>query len=89
MFDAADVIGLVGGVLIIIAFADANASETFDKLRFNAMNLMGAVLLIISLWVHFNLASMLLEVAWAVIARCDFDRETGSKNTTMLRVWTA
>ena len=68
MFDAADVIGLVGGVLIIIAFADANAAETFDKLRFNAMNLMGAVLLIISLWVHFNLASMLLEVAWAVIA---------------------
>ena len=68
MFDAADVIGLVGGVLIIIAFADANAAETFDKLRFNAMNLIGAVLLITSLWVHFNLASMLLEVAWAVIA---------------------
>ena len=68
MFDTADVIGLLGGVVIIIAFAYANAVESFDKLRFNALNLIGAVLLTISLWVHFNLASMLLEVAWAVIA---------------------
>ena len=64
----ADVIGLIGGVVFIAAFAYANVAENFNKLWFNAANLLGAVLLMISLWVNFNLAAFVLEIAWAFIA---------------------
>ncbi len=68
MPDAADIIGIIGSALFIAAFAYANASPTLNKLVFNAINLVGAVLLIYSLSVHFNLASMMLEIAWGIIA---------------------
>ena len=65
---AADIVGLVGTALFIGAFAYANAAERLDKLWFNLANLVGAVLLLISLSVKFNLAAFVLEAAWAVIA---------------------
>ena len=66
--DAANIIGLIGSLIFIAAFAYANAAQQFDKLWFNLANLIGAVLLLWSLSVHFNLAAFVLEVAWAVIA---------------------
>ena len=68
MGDWANVVGLVGSALFIAAFAYANAAATLDKLWFNLANLIGAVLLLASLWVHFNLAAFVLETAWAAIA---------------------
>ena len=65
---AADVIGLIGTALFIGAFVYANIAATLDKLWFNAANLVGAVLLLVSLSVKFNLAAFVLEAAWAVIA---------------------
>jgi len=65
---AADVIGLVGSALFIGAFAYANIAETLNKLVFNLANLAGAILLLISLSVTFNLAAFVLEAAWAGIA---------------------
>ena len=66
--DWANLVGLLGSALFIAAFAYANATAQFDKLWFNAANLLGAVLLLTSLWVHFNFAAFVLEVAWAAIA---------------------
>ncbi len=65
---AADVIGLVGSALFLAAFAYANFSPSFDKLWFNAVNLVGSVLLLASLSVHFNLAATVLETCWGLIA---------------------
>ena len=65
---AADVIGLIGSALFIGAFAYANIAKTLDKVWFNLANLAGAILLLLSLWVHFNLAAFVLEAAWAAIA---------------------
>ena len=65
---AATIIGLVGSASFLIAFAYANAVERMDPVRFNLLNLVGAILLLISLSVHFNLAAFVLEAAWAVIA---------------------
>lgn len=65
---AADVIGLLGSVIFLGAFAYANAVAQMDKLLFNALNLVGAILLLISLSVHFNLAATVLEVCWGIIA---------------------
>ena len=65
---AADIIGICGSVLFIGAFIYANMAQALNKLLFNALNLIGAVLLLISLSVNFNLAAVVLEVAWAIIA---------------------
>ena len=64
----ADIVGLTGSALFIAAFVYANLAQQFDKLWFNVANLIGAVLLLASLWVKFNLAAFVLEVAWAGIA---------------------
>jgi len=64
----ADIVGLIGSALFIAAFAYANLAKAFDKVWFNLANLIGALLLLASLWVNFNLAAFVLEVAWAGIA---------------------
>ena len=64
----ADIVGLAGSAIFIAAFAYANFAKRFDKLWFNLANLIGAALLLASLWVNFNLAAFVLEVAWAAIA---------------------
>ena len=65
---AADLIGLVGSALFLAVFAYANFAPAFDKLWFNAVNLVGSVLLLTSLAVHFNLAATVLETCWGLIA---------------------
>jgi hypothetical protein len=64
----ADIVGLLGSAILIVAYAYSNMAKRVDFVRFNALNLVGAVLLFASLCVHFNLASMLLEVVWSGIA---------------------
>lgn len=64
----ADAIGLAGSALFIAAFLYSNIAKTIDFRWFNAANLVGAMLLIASLTVHFNLAAMVLEVSWGFIA---------------------
>ena len=64
----ADVIGLTGSALFIAAFAYANVSKQLNKVLFNLANLAGAILLLISLSVSFNLAATVLEVVWGAIA---------------------
>ena len=64
----ADVIGLAGSALFIAAFAYANVAKQLNKVMFNLANLVGAVLLLISLSVSFNLAAVVLETVWGAIA---------------------
>lgn len=63
-----DIIGLIGSALFIGAFAYANFAKELNKVLFNLLNLAGAVLLLISLWVNFNLAAFVLETVWGVVA---------------------
>lgn len=65
---AADIIGLTGSALFVAGFAYANIAKVLNQLWFNAINLVGAILLLISLSVHFNLAAFVLEAAWGTIA---------------------
>ena len=66
--DHIDAVGLVGSTLFVIAFIYANRAEVLDKRWFNALNLVGALLLLWSLWHRFNLAAFVLEVVWGLIA---------------------
>jgi hypothetical protein len=65
---AADIIGIIGSVCFISGFAYANMTKAMNHLWFNVLNLVGAVLLLISLSVHFNLAAFVLEIVWGAIA---------------------
>lgn len=67
-FDLANIVGLVGSAIMVAAFIYSNLADPIDLLLFNGLNLVGAALLIASLAVHFNLASMALEIVWAAIA---------------------
>lgn len=65
---AADIIGLIGSGLMVIAYAYSNVVKKMNFLFFNLLNLIGSLMLIASLTVHFNIASMAMEIVWAVIA---------------------
>ncbi|WP_398288901.1 CBU_0592 family membrane protein [Sphingomonas nostoxanthinifaciens] len=53
---------------MVVAYAYSNLALQLNFLLFNALNLVGSLLLIASLTVSFNLASMSLEIVWAAIA---------------------
>ena len=62
-------IGFVGMVFIIIAYG----TNQFQIVSQNSwyyllLNLVGAILLLISLSIHFNLGSFLIQVFWIAIA---------------------
>ena len=65
---SANVIGILGSILIVSAYAYNVYAKTVDPFVYNGTNLLGALLLTLSLMVHFNLASLLLEIVWIGIA---------------------
>jgi len=61
-------IGFVGMVFIVWAyFILQMGNHGIHSLYYQLLNLVGAVLLLISLLVHFNLGSFLIEVFWIII----------------------
>jgi len=65
---SANVIGLLGSALIVFAYAYNVYAKAVNPFVYNGTNLLGALLLTLSLIVHFNLASLLLEIVWIIIA---------------------
>lgn len=64
----ADLIGFAGSFCIVGAFAYSNLVKDMNMILFNLTNLIGALLLIVSLTVNFNLPTMVLEIVWVGIA---------------------
>jgi hypothetical protein len=64
----ANVIGMIGSGLMVFAYAYSNWAKQIDFTFFNILNLVGSLLLIASLTVHFNVASMAMEIVWALVA---------------------
>jgi predicted membrane protein len=65
---SANVIGILGSVLIVFAYGYNVHATSVNAFIYNGTNLIGALLLFLSLMVHFNLASLLLEIVWIIIA---------------------
>lgn len=64
----ADLVGFAGSFCIVSAFAYSNFVKDMNMVLFNLVNLTGAILLIISLTVNYNLPTMVLEIVWVGIA---------------------
>lgn len=61
-------IGFVGMACIVYAYFLLHADKVLkDDRSYQWLNLIGAILLTISLLVHFNLGSFLIEVFWIII----------------------
>ncbi|TRX56939.1 CBU_0592 family membrane protein [Thalassomonas sp. M1454] len=63
----ADIIGMMGTVLVVLAFFLIQMNKIDPKsLNYNLLNLIGAILLLISLCINFNLASFVIEIFWII-----------------------
>lgn len=64
-----DILGVIGVGLILIAYAGATTGR-MDPKRAPALllNLVGAMLILWSLYFDFNLSAVLMEGAWAGVA---------------------
>ena len=61
-------IGFIGMIFIVYAYFLTQADKiSHASLKYQLLNLIGATLLIISLFVHFNLGSFFIEVFWILI----------------------
>ena len=64
-----DVIGLIGVGLILLTYGLLTLERMDPKgWRYSAGNGIGAVLILISLFYSFNLASFVIEIAWLAIS---------------------
>ena len=64
-----DSVGLVGVGLILLAYFLLQMGKCASHhLAYPVMNLVGAVLLLISLWWSWNLPSVIIEICWIVIS---------------------
>ena len=66
--DLANIAGFAGMACIIGAYAYQTATAHPNPFMQHGTNLLGAMLLTVSLIVHTNLASLVLEGFWAAIA---------------------
>ncbi len=64
----ANVVGFAGTACIIFAYGYQTATIRPNPFIQHGANLLGAMLLTVSLIVHTNLASLVLEAFWAAIA---------------------
>ncbi|PID47728.1 MAG: hypothetical protein CR967_03635 [Proteobacteria bacterium] len=64
-FDLYQWVGFIGMAFTVWAYFLIQAQKTtFDSWVYLWLNLLGAILLIISLIFHFNLGSFLIEIFW-------------------------
>ncbi|MFT7527678.1 MAG: hypothetical protein ACI9LY_002837 [Arenicella sp.] len=63
----ANIIGMLGTTAVVGVYFLLQIDKIDAKgLAFNLVNLIGAIFLLISLLVHFNLASFVIELFWIV-----------------------
>ena len=64
-----DGIGLSGVALILVAYTLLQIEKIDPKaVAYSTLNLVGALLILVSLYFSFNLASFIIEIAWLVIS---------------------
>lgn len=68
-FTVPDIIGLVGVGLILLTYGALTLEKMDPKgWHYSAGNGIGALLILVSLYYSFNLASFVIEIAWLAIS---------------------
>ena len=67
--DPYTLVGFVGvGTIVVAYFANQQGWLNAEDWRFPAANLVGSLLILVSLWTAWNLPSAVIEVIWAAIS---------------------
>lgn len=62
-------VGIIGVIFILIAyFFISQGRWRANSWRYQLFNFLGAWLILFSLYFHWNLASVLIEIAWLIIS---------------------
>ena len=77
-----DVVGAIGVVLIIVTYAAVQMRKMeATNITYSSTNLIGAVMILISLLYNFNLASFVIEIFWILISLWGIVEWLKSRNT--------
>lgn len=69
LFNISDKIGLLGVVIILVAYFFLSTSRWHSQsMPYQALNFLGAWLILFSLYFHWNLSSVVIEIAWILIS---------------------
>ncbi len=64
-----DLVGLVGVAIILLSYLLLQIDKLSSKsISYSILNLIGAVLLLISLFYNWNLPSVIIEIFWIAIS---------------------
>jgi hypothetical protein len=65
----ADFVGITGVILILVAYFLLSTGRWIaDSFRFQFLNFIGAWFILYSLYFHWNLSSVVIEIAWIIIS---------------------
>lgn len=69
LFHVSDVVGLLGVFIILVAYLYLSIGRwNSDSFRYQVINFLGAWLILFSLYFHWNLSSVVIEIAWVLIS---------------------
>ncbi len=69
MLDSYEIVGMCGVVIVLVAYVLLNIGVLNQySLRYQWMNILGALMILFSLIEHWNIATFFIEVAWIVIS---------------------
>jgi hypothetical protein len=80
-----DLAGFLGAAIIVVAYF-AMQQRWLDALdwRFSAANLLGSLLILISLWFEWNFPSVVIEIFWALISLMGLARSLAERRRRTL-----
>ncbi|MEM7468263.1 MAG: hypothetical protein AAF387_15440 [Pseudomonadota bacterium] len=68
-FEWYDAVGIFGVAIILVVYYLLQVeSMKSDDLAYSVTNLLGALLIVVSLFYRFNLASFVIEICWILIS---------------------
>lgn len=77
-----DILGIGGVAIILMAYLFLQLEKLSVKdWRYSAANGLGALLILISLFFSFNLASFIIEIAWLLISVFGLFKALSSRNS--------
>lgn len=83
----AHLVGMVGMALVVFAFyQNVTGKWTSEHESYNVVNLSGAVLLLLSLCVHHNLGSFIIELFWIAISVKGLKKCAEANSTTVRKI---
>jgi hypothetical protein len=64
-----DFVGNIGVLLVLLAYLLLQVEKlSLNSLMYSLLNLVGSLLIMVSLFFNFNLSSFIIEVAWLLIS---------------------